>query len=274
MTKHGVIKSISSPRLSSYLTFFGCASEEDSIHYYFWNQSLSSELYILLSNIEVCLRNRIHDALSEQVSFKFNNGATDNNFSWYEHIDFYEKNKDGSTRLDRYNNPLYTETGRAFRKITHNGKNCLNRPPQVVVSKLEFGKWPHVITAKWYKNGDLVDWNSIYPTVFLGFKNMEHEHHDFIIERVKGACKWRNRLAHQEPVWKFSTVKERGTGTVLVEEPRTQKEVIKRLNREIRNNVQLLSWLCEDTAEHYINTASYRSLLHLASHNGISEFSY
>ena len=50
-------------------------------------------------------------------------------------------------------------------------------------------------------------------------------------------------------------------------------EVIKRLNREIRNALQLLSWLCTDTAEHYQSTSSYQNLLHLASIKGIREFS-
>lgn len=275
MTKHGVIKSISSPRLSSYVTFFGCSSEQDCIHYYFWNQALASELYILLGNIEVSLRNSIHDALSKEVSSKLNDGVINDNFSWYEHIDFYEKNKNGITRLDRNNEPVLNETGKGFRKITHKkGGQCLNRPPQVVVSKLEFGKWPYVLTAKWYKDGSFIDWNKLFPLIFPNMRKMNHSQHALIVERVKFTSKWRNRLAHLEPVWKFSAVIENGTGRILVKEPSNQDEVIKRLNREIRNSVQLLSWLCEDTAEHYVGTTSYQRLLHLASHDGIREFSY
>ncbi|WP_104499372.1 Abi family protein [Acinetobacter indicus] len=274
MIKPGVINSISSPRLSSYMTFFGCATEQDCMHYYFWNQALASELYILLGTIEVCLRNKIHDALCVEVSSKINNGVIDHNFAWYDHIDFYEKKRNGTNKTDRNNNPIYNDTGIGFRKITHKGQRCLNRPPQVVVSKLEFGKWPYVLTAKWYLDGSNVDWVKVFPAIFPNFSNMALSYHDFIIERIKSTCKWRNRLAHLEPVWKFGAVVEKGTGKVLVEEPKNQDEVIKRLNREIRNALQLLSWLCTDTAEHYQSTSSYQNLLHLASIKGIREFSY
>jgi hypothetical protein len=53
-------------------------------------------------------------------------------------------------------------------------------------------------------------------------------------------------------------VKEKGTGKILIYEPTNQVEVIKRLNNEIRYALQLLSWLCPDTLEHYKATKSYQ----------------
>lgn len=187
---------------------------------------------------------------------------------WYQHIDFYEKDSEtGSTRRDRNGRPILNETGKGFKKLK-------GKQPQVIVSKLEFGKWPYVLQSKWYQDSSSIDWVKVFPAIFPYFQNMSYKSHDLIIERIKTACRWRNQLAHLEPVWKFGAVIENGTGRILVPEPRNQKEVIKRLNKEIRLCVQLLSWLCEETERHYKETASYKRLLQLASHEGISDFSY
>jgi hypothetical protein len=274
MTIQGIIKSISSSRLSSYRKIFGCSTDEDCIHYYHWNQALSSELYILMSTIEICLRNKIHIALSEEVSFKFT-GLINSNFSWYEHFSFVELDKDENPKIDRNGNDIFTETGKAFRKITHKGKRNLNLLPQIIISKLEFGKWSYVLSAKKYDNGALIDWNKLFPIIFPHFIGMDPDkHHQVIIDHIKVVKNWRNRVAHLEPVWKFSDVKDMITGNVLVPEPTNQLEVLKRLKAEVRRALNLLSWLCVDTLGHYKSTKSYQQLLHLISHDGITDFSY
>lgn len=273
MTTPRIIKSISTPRLSSYKNIFGFATEEECIPYYRWNQSLSSELYILLSTIEICLRNKIHETLSEEASLKFT-GSINNNFSWYDHFFFVEVDQKGKKKTDRSGNDIYTETGKAFRKITHNKRGVnLNRLPQIVISKLEFGKWSYVLSAKKYDNGDLIDWNKLFPLIFPHFVGMEPTKHQIIIDRIKVVKGWRNRLAHLEPVWKFSDVKDPVTGKVLVKEPKNQEEVLKRLNRETRRTMELLFWLCSDTHEHYRVSNSYNNLISLISHEGITKFS-
>lgn len=274
MTTQPIITSISLPRLSSYKTIFCCTSEEDCIHYYRWNQALSSELYILLSNIEISLRNRIHTVLSEEVSFKFNN-LINNNFSWYDHFNFIELDRQGNPKTDRNGNFIYTETGKAFRKITHNKRGInLNLLPQIIISKLEFGKWSYVLLAKKYNNGDLIDWNKLFPLIFPNFVGLDSSKHQTIIDRIKAVKSWRNRLAHLEPVWKFSDIKHPVTGQILISEPRNQLEVTQRLNAEIRRTVELLFWLCTDTHDHYRVTKSYQNLQDLITNEGITNFSF
>lgn len=274
MSEPCIIQSISSYRLSSYRKIFRCSTDEDCIHYYHWNQALSSELYILLSTIEVCLRNKIHVALSEEVSLKVT-GTIESNFTWYEYFNFAEMGHNGEPKVDHKGRTIYTETGKAFRKITHKGDRNLNLLPQIIVSKLEFGKWPYVLLAKKYNDGTLIDWHKLFPIIFPNFTNMvPDKHHHMIIDHIKVVRDWRNRLAHLEPVWKFGDVKDQVTGKVKLHEPTNQAEVIKRLNTEIRRSLQLLSWLCIYTLEHYKATKSYQRILHLASNDGINDFSY
>jgi len=274
MTTQPIINSISLPRLSSYKSTFNCTNDEDCISYYRWNQALSSELYILLSNIEICLRNKIHTILSEEVSFKITE-LTNSNFSWYDHFSFVDVDKHGNTKTDRSGNVIYTETGKAFRKITHNKRGVnLNHLPQIIISKLEFGKWSYVLVAKKYDDGNLIDWNKLFPLIFPNFTGLDPSKHQIILDRIKVVRAWRNRLAHLEPVWKFSDVKDSITGHILILEPRNQLEVTQRLNAEIRRAVELLLWLCVDTHDHYKLTKSYKNLQGLISNEGITNFSF
>lgn len=220
------------------------------------------------------MRNKVHVALSEEVSLKFT-GTIESNFTWYEYFNFVEIGRNGQPKVDHNGRPVYTETGKAFRKITHKGNKNLNLLPQIVISKLEFGKWSYVLSAKKYNDGDLIDWHKLLPAIFPYFTNMMPDKHDqILIEYIKAAKAWRNRVAHLEPVWKFKDVKDAVSGRVLLPEPRNQSEVIRRLNAEIRRSLKLLSWLCVDTLDHYKSTQSYQRLLHLASDDGINDFSY
>jgi len=269
-----LIRSISSPRLSSYRNIFGCVDDPSCFRYYLWNQKLSSELYILFSNVEICLRNNIHIVLSDEVSLKFT-GSVNSNFAWYDHFSFIEVDQHGAPKLDRNGNQVLTETGKAFRKVTHTrGRNSrnLNRLPQIIISKLEFGKWSYVLSAKKYNNGDLIDWNKLFPLLFPGFTGMHPNKHQSIIDRIKVVGLWRNRLAHLEPVRKFQDIKDSVTGRVKIVAPTNQVEVIQRLNAEIRRATELLSWLCPDTHSHYRASTSHQELLIWASHSGIAKF--
>lgn len=273
MTSQLIIRSISTPRLSSYKKFFACPTDESCIPYYRWNQALSSELYILLSTIEICLRNKIHIALSEEVSVKFNKDQPiSSNFCWYDYFNFIEVDKHGNKKTDRKGQFIYTETGNAFRKITHKRDKNLGLLPQIVISKLEFGKWSYVLSAKKYENGDLIDWNTLFPLIFPHFIDIKPNKHQIIIERIKDVKNWRNRLAHLEPVWKFSDVKHRITGKVLVKEPTNKQEIIQRLNKEVRKSMDLLLWLCLETHDHYKLTDSYKNLIFLISDKGLTKF--
>jgi hypothetical protein len=55
---------------------------------------------------------------------KFTN-AIDSNFAWYDHFSFVEVDRNGNPKRDRSGNDIFTETGKAFRKITHNRRGII-----------------------------------------------------------------------------------------------------------------------------------------------------
>lgn len=251
MTTSSIIQSISSPRLSSYKEIFDCADDATCFSYYLWNQRLSSELYILFSTIEICLRNRIHIVLSEEVSLKFTN-KVNSNFNWYDYFDFTKNDK----------GDFLNELGRKLHSITHEKKRNLNLLPQVVISQLSFGNWNFLISyTKKYKNGDSIEWKKLFPLIFPNSKKSNI----IINQRVKLVRCWRNRISHLEPAWKFSDVKDPKTQAIKLVAPQNKNEVIQRLNQEINLSVQLLSWLCTETYEHYKGNEFYEKLLRCAS---------
>lgn len=262
MTYLGIISSISTSRLSSYKKVFECSCEAEAINYYYWNQAISSELYVLLHTIEVCLRNKIHVALSKEVSLKVT-GKIQDNYPWYTQFSFIDTSK---------GQDVLTETGRAFKKITHNKKGKdLRLLPQIIISRLEFGKWSYVLSAKKYGDGNHINWESLFPLIFSNFIGMDSNKHQMLIERIRVINKWRNRVAHLEPVWKFGDIKK--DGKVIIPEPVNQNEVVKRFNAELRRAIDLLLWLCPDTHTHYVGTQSYKRLKELATAKNISTFS-
>ena len=159
MGKSSLIRSISYARLSSYRHAFNCTDEE-ALHYYYWNQVLSSELYILTHNIEICFRNQIHNELSKEVSF-VKKGNTLDNFNWFDFFEFLipDANSPSGKKLN--------QTGEAFKKIK---KDLIRKnvptTPQNIVSNLEFGKWAYILRTRSYNDGKPIDWVKCLAKIF------------------------------------------------------------------------------------------------------------
>lgn len=253
------INSISAMRLSSYRTIFACENQ-DALKYYYWNQAVSAELYVLLHNIEICLRNKIHETLSLAVT-----NQQSKNFAWYDRFDFSKKD------LDRFGQPNQTKTGYAIKKVKDDlidkGKSVT---PQNVISNLEFGKWAFLIKTKKLKDGSNIDWATCYPLIFSNYSNFSIQGRASLFSRLDEVRLLRNRVAHLEPVWKFGSKTVNGT---IIPVPHDLDSVINRLNKEISWIVNVLEWICPDSYNHYVQTNSYRKLRILVSAIGINYFS-
>ena len=254
------INSISSPRLSSYRTIFNCPTDPEALKFYFWNQAVTSELYVLLHNIEICLRNRIHEVLSLEAS-----NQVSHNYAWYDQFDFTIPNA-----TNRNGQPKLSKTGEAIAKvITDLQTKGKALTPQNVICNIEFGKWYYILKTTKYKNGNPIDWNTSYPLIFKNYSNFSKSGRSALFSRVDEVRLLRNRVAHLEPVWKFSTKKVNGK---IVAAPTNYNDVMLRLNEEISWAVNVLNWLCNDSHDHYIHTNSYRRLRILVTDPGIMYF--
>ncbi|MFW0004458.1 MAG: Abi family protein [Coxiella endosymbiont of Dermacentor nuttalli] len=256
------MRSISHARLSSYRHAFNCTDEE-ALHYYYWNQVLSSELYILIHNIEICLRNQIHNELSKEVSFVNKQNILDN-FNWFDFFDFVvpDPKSPSGKKLN--------QTGEALKKIK---KDLVRKDvlisPQNIVSNLEFGKWAYILRTRSYSDGRPINWTKCLAKIFPNLNTSRKKNRDAMNARLEEIRLLRNRIAHLEPVWKFQSKQINGS---YVSAPGNLEEILKRLEIEIYWATTFLKWLCEDTYNSYVKTNSYKRLLELITIDGISTF--
>ena len=253
------INSISDARLSSYKSIFNCETQ-DALKYYYWNQAVSAELYILLHNIEVCLRNKIHETLSLAGSKQ-----ASKNFAWYDQFDF------SMPGVNRYGEPNQTKTGWAINKVkTDLQEKRKPVSPQNVISNLEFGKWAYIVQTKKLKGGVAIDWATHYPLIFSNYSTFTKKGRKILFTRLDEVRLLRNRIAHLEPVWKFGSKEVNGSA---IQAAHDLNSVLNRLNKEISWMINVLEWICTDSYNHYIQTNSYRKLRMLVSDPGTVYFS-
>lgn len=177
---------ISKQRLDSYKGYWG-VSPDIAADLYMWNSDVSSKMSKLLCFMEVPLRNRIHSVMSLSIS------------------------RGRQTSIDWWT-PLWSQLkGDARSRITEilDKAHPTILSPDEVVARLSFGFWPNILSwiAK-QRSRLMVDifpnhplsapranpnWSSAAARndaiqVFFEFKDI------------------RNRIAHHEPLWKFSAV--------------------------------------------------------------------
>lgn len=259
-----LVNTISSPRLNTYKISFDCNHDADALKYYYWNQALSAEIYVLLHNIEICLRNRIHSALSLNIS-ELNNDTISDNYKWYEHFDFNVPDKKDTTKM------ILGETGKAVESAKRKlSQKKIRKTPQNVISNIDFGAWRHILRTSHYKSRKTIEWDKINSQIFVHYRDIgSRAKRKVVMDRLREIGLLRNRMAHLEPVWKF---KERKIGDRTIAEPSSAAQIFSNLNQEIAAIAKFLNWLCEDTYNFYIKTNSYHNLQKLIQPQAIHNF--
>lgn len=258
-----LIDVISTSRLSTYKTSFLC-SDEEALKMYYWNQALSSEIYVLLHNIEVCLRNRMHTTLSLYIS-NLNKVEVTDNYKWYEFFDFDVPDKEDKSKK------VLGETGKAVNSSKRKLRSKkLPLTPQNVISNIDFGAWRHILKISHLKNKTAIEWHKVNPNIFVHYRSINNwDKRKLLMDRLREIGLLRNRMAHLEPVWKY---KERKIGGRIILEPLTPEEIFLNLNQEIMATVRFLNWLCEETHDFYIQTESFKKLYSLIQPQSIEKF--
>lgn len=255
------INSISTFRLTHYKKIFNCATDVEALKYYYWNQAISAEIYILLHNIEICLRNRIHEVLSNDASLQ-----QSLNFAWFDRLYLMKPDPQNPQKV------IDTVLGSAIKKVKRDlGQK--NKPPHPhnIICNLEFGKWKYVLLTKTYKDprgrsGNAIDWNTLFPLIFPQFMNHGRKSSQKILDRLTEISKLRNRVAHLEPVWKFEA---KVFNKTVIPAPKDEVTALDRLGKEINWAIVFLSWICQDSYDHYINTNSFKRLQNLITKAGL-----
>lgn len=262
------IKTISKDRLDSYLTYFNLTSYEECLGLYLWNDALSSSFFKLISIFEISFRNTIHKELSHLFNSHRNQGnAFDND--WYEHL--------------ITNGDLHKNSEKLIRKITHlksrgrRGRVTLiaKSPvphPNKVISSQSFGFWGGII-----ENTPNVNWKKVFYNGLKGHFAQSDSYWtknaiDDFIERLSEINEIRNRIAHHEPIWKFTEIKHYRTKSVIYPAAASPDESLNRMLTLNSRMVRILGWISEDRKNDYLNSHYKRHFDWLISQRAINTY--
>ena len=165
MQNENLEKLLSAKRLETYYKLFK-SDKTKAIEYYQLNTKISETFYPMLANLEIVLRNSVHQSFS--IRFK-----TDN---WFEILDFQE---------------LVDQVNIAKSKIT---KNRQQLSCDKIVAELTFGFWTSLFNKQYAK----LFWR---PLMFA-LKELDNKHkdRDKIAYKLNQVRKFRNRIFHYEPI--------------------------------------------------------------------------
>ncbi|MFG6459824.1 hypothetical protein [Roseateles sp. BYS96W] len=178
---------VSKPRLDSYRGYWK-VNLDTAIGLYMWNGEVCGELSKLLSYLEISLRNSIHRELSLNAS-----GGSSTSCHWW----------------DIHASALKSEAKKQIKRVRDKAPAHVTLSPDEIVSRLTFGFWPNIFT--WLAKQFPTLPPKVLPAHLLSLPGAAPnwfslpDRHAACIELLEFSDT-RNRIAHHEPLWKFSDV--------------------------------------------------------------------
>ncbi|WP_076419835.1 Abi family protein [Colwellia sp. UCD-KL20] len=236
------IDTISPERIRSYRSYFNLTTDEEALGLYLWNDALSASFFKLVSILEVTFRNALHRELSHEYHPHKNQGSVFDN-DWYEYL--ISQNLLGDPKF--------------IRKVTHLNSRGRTRPkrpipkPGDVIAGQTFGFWPSLIDRR------NINWQKILHNALKDHYSVNQSYWnqssiDDLILRLKQVCELRNRIAHHEPIWKFTRIIHRRSGNEIYPAARTPEDSLSRMIELNKRLVRLLSWVSEDRKMDYLDS--------------------
>ncbi|MDX5628405.1 MULTISPECIES: Abi family protein [unclassified Brenneria] len=183
-------------RMHSYQRVFGRLTDREMVGIYIWNQTLGGELYPLLSAAEITLRNAIDSAFITFAGQRWWKRVQYKSYaSVAGHIPPFEVKamKDNFSKAAVY-----------VRKEKHQRYHRRNHTPshEEIVASTEFSTWEFAMNDELLGPG--LFWNTMITQVFKGQWPSQSGANTLSTARdqVKTIREYRNRVAHNEPLWK------------------------------------------------------------------------
>lgn len=183
---------ISDARIKSYVELGFTPQSENLMRAYFGIQEIASHFFVPLQVLEISMRNSMHRCLSERAERLYGAGSV----PWYDELSLTRESH--RIKKEAKNKTKRDAKKRGSEKYTEDD----------LISNLSFGFWVHLLNDRFsvVDRGDplitnniwQVETNNVFP--YRG-KYKIREMYDIL----KGINTTRNRLFHQEPIWKSKT---------------------------------------------------------------------
>lgn len=162
--------SISKDRLDEYVRTLNTTESKKIFTFYMLNSELSKSLYIPLKNLEVALRNNIHNVLSSFYT----------NEQWYETDGLLLQNE------IRKINEVKQKLKNSNKKIT----------PSDIIAGLSFGFWTALFSKSYEQKIWVKHIKDIFPNISKNMKNRKN-----LSSKINTIRYFRNRVFHFEPIF-------------------------------------------------------------------------
>lgn len=198
------VNALSIDRLKSYEILCPGKGDADIIGAYHWNLLICQTLYPFIHSVEIGLRNAIHHAATKKFETEF----------WFDTVVTDGKSK---AILQDTKNDL----SRRFKHVSASD----------IVAALTFGFWTTLLKQKTYTDQFNPHrlWPDLIPYVFPNYSR-GHDDRKNISKRFEEIKLIRNRLFHQEPIWKFKNAE-------------TSEECIAELRRKFNDIFKAIGWI-------------------------------
>jgi len=264
------ILTLSSNRLDSYKAHFNLSTDEECLGVYLWNDSLSSAFFKIIGIVEISFRNMLHRELSSLFYAHRNQGTLFDN-DWYNYLS-------SSGIINQQTISILKKTThhkvsiRAGAAPTWQPKNPAPTPGKVV-SAQTIGFWIKLIET----TRTTIDWKTVFHN---GFKEHFSRHATYwktrpvndLLIRLEQVAELRNRVAHHEPLWKFTEIIHPVTGQQIYPFAQDPTESILRMDTLHSRLCTLLSWISKDRENDYINSHYYKNFKWLCREETIENF--
>ncbi len=242
---------ISRTRLYTYYELLDIP-EEYTLRAYLWNKRISASISPILHTLEVTLRNALNMGVYDHHSIYKDNEM------WFLDLIMHHQNaiigrmirRDRQKWIDFHtgNRIKYTYYERQIRNLQNNGKNAND-----IISRLEFGFWTNLLSQKYIKvENNTPREKTLWPEILSDvFPNVDDNIGiEPIFKRFEDIRKFRNRVAHNEPIWKFNTTNDQGE-TIPVYGLNASLQILRRNYEDI---VTALKWISPEIYEEFVNS--------------------
>jgi hypothetical protein len=180
MTTEQLEDFLSKARLSSYYDLFQ-DDKTKAIEYYRLNSEISETYYILLSNLEIGLRNKINQSFTKRYNDSF----------WFDKLQYAE---------------LIQMVKLAKSKIE---KSEYETSSNKIIAELTLGFWTALFNRQYAKD--------LWKPLMHSFPNIKKDelHRDKIAQKLNQIRKFRNRIFHYEPICNDLTALKKNTEAII-----------------------------------------------------------
>jgi len=255
---------ISSARLSSYKKIINSDNDAELLGAYSWNMAVVGAFYPLIQIVEVALRNAINNAGKEHITEVEGK-------HWIESIkctSIINESGDNANaeQVLKFKQKIKNAKKEAKKTLVAKGDTDKSPTLDQIISQTDLATWEYLFDKHFYEGNNDINENFLWPKNLLKVfkklprtneKNPSFHQRDIIRRRIEEIRLFRNRLSHNEPVWRTNSAG-------------SKEAVVTQLYEMVENIMDLLFWISPTFSNYVKDIGVYTritQLLHLAELN-------